>query len=358
MIRKLSSDVERILEAGNTAPSGENCQPWRFVVREEVIEIHLLPERDKSAYSWGQRAAFLAAGAVIENMVVEASARKYRADVAYFPERGGEWHVADIVLHKDTSIAADPLAAYITRRITNRKPYAKQPLTNSERAALFAAAAQVGSKLAFIEERRNIDRLGRVGSTNEQVMLANRALHNFFFSHVSWTKEEDERKKVGFYIKTLELPVPAEAMFKMFRHWPIMRILVAIGFNRVVARQNGTTNAAAAGVGALMIEGVEPLDFVKVGRAMERLWLVAATHGLSFQPLTGVLFFKLKIEAGGDTIFSPDEKKLIMDAYRDASRICNAGGKHIAFMFRIGHGDAPSAHAVRFPLEAVVTMAS
>lgn len=359
MIRNITLDLERILDAGNNAPSGENCQPWHFVVRGTTIEVHLLPDRDQSAYSWGQRASYLANGAVIENIVIAASAEQYCAEVKYFPNTSNKWHVATIVLTKDSTIELDPLASLITKRISNRKPYTKDPLIGEERKA-FANATAHGEygTLVLVETPQEISRLGRVGSTNEEVMLANHSLHDFFFSHVSWTKEEDDEKKTGFYIKTLELPPLAEKMFKLFSNWFVMRVLARLGFNRLIAKQNAVTNASASAIGALVIDRTEPLDFVKAGRVTERLWLTAAAHGLSFQPLTGVLFFKLKIEADEGAVFSPGEQKLIMDAYREASRICNADGKHIAFMFRVGHGDAPSAHAVRFPLEAVVTAVS
>ena len=358
MIHGLSPDFERILEAGNSAPSGENCQPWRFAVRSGAIEIHLLPERDRSAYGWGQRASCLANGAVIENMVIAASAEQRRAEVRYFPNPNDAWHIATLVLTQDSTVEPDPLASFISKRISNRKPYRKDPLTPEEHKTL-AAAAEGDGTFALVETPEEVRRLGRVGATNEEVMLANRSLHQFFFSHVSWTKEEDEQKKVGFYIKTLELPPPAQIMFKaLARHWPVMRVLSAIGFNRMVAKQNGEINASSAAIGALMIDGAEPLDFVKIGRTAERLWLAATSLGLSLQPLTGVLFFKLIIEAGEGAVFSPREQKLITDAYREASRIFGADGKHIAFMFRIGRGDAPSAHAVRFPLADVVTVQS
>ena len=357
MISGLSPEIERILEAGNTAPSGENCQPWRFVVRGGTIEIHLLPERDKSTYGWGQRASYLANGAAIENMVVAASAELYRAQVTYFPNPADAWHVATILLARDPAGKPDALAPYVNRRISNRKPYRKDPLTAEEREALSAAVAEAGyGSLALIEERNDIDRLGRIGSANEEVMLANRALHQFFFSHVSWTKEEDDTKKVGFYIKTLELPPPARAMFKVFRHWPVMRILSALGFNRIVAKQNGATNASAAAIGAFMMTGMEPLDFVRIGRTIERLWLTATALGLSFQPLAGLPFFKFKIDGGEGDAFSAHERELVLNACQRASQICKADGKHIAFMFRIGRSDAPSAHAVRFPLAEVVSV--
>lgn len=358
MIDGLSPDFERILEAGNNAPSGENCQPWHFVVRGDAVEVRLLPERDQSAYSWGQRASYLANGAVIENIAVVASAEGYRAEVRYFPDASDAWHTATITLVKDASVVPDPLAAFVATRVSNRKAYKEDALTSDERAALEESARDSGAAFALVEAREAIKRLGRAGSTNEEVMLANRSLHQFFFSHVSWTKEEDDEKKVGFYIKTLELPPPAEAMFKVFRHWPVMRVLSAIGFNRVVAAQNAATNAAAAAVGAVMTDGTEPLDFVRAGRAVERLWLTATSRGLSFQPLAGIPFFKLKIEAGDDAVFSPQERKLIGDAYQASADLFGAGGKHVVFMFRVGRGDAPSARAVRFPLSESVTVQS
>lgn len=356
MIDGITLDLEKILEAGNAAPSGENCQPWHFIVRGATIEIHLLSDRDQSDYSWGQRASFLACGAAIENIVIEASTQQYLTDVAYFPNKNDTWHVANVALHKDSNIKVDPLATFIKKRITNRKVYAKTPLTDEERNLLLTAGRQDDGDFSLIENREEIKTLGRVGSTNEEVMLANKSLHNFFFSHVNWTKEEDEKKKIGFYIKTLELPPPAQIMFRVFQHWSIMRILNKIGFNKIVAQQNGMTNAATAGIGAFMIYNTEPLDFVKVGRSIERLWLTATSLGLSLQPLSGILFFKLKIDAGETTAFSSYEQNLITNAYQEVSQIFKADGKHIAFMFRIGRGDTPSAQAVRFPLESVVTL--
>lgn len=355
MILNISPAIERILEAGNTAPSGENCQPWHFVVRGETVEVHLLPERDQSAYSWGQRASFLACGAVIENMSIEASTVGLRADVLYFPNPRDAWHVANLSLYKDDTVTADPLRSFIGKRMTNRKMYeVKHSLTRDECKTFRAAAERTESGFFLTEKREEINRLGRIGSTNEEVMLGNHTIHQFFFDHVNWTKEEDEKKKIGFYIKTLELPPPAEILFRVFRHWRVMRVLGAIGFRKIVAKQNGTTNAAAAAIGALMIPNIEPIDFVKIGRAVERLWLTATSLGLSFQPLTGVCFFRLKLLGGDENTFSPRERITITNAYQEASAICGANGKHIAFMFRVGRGAAPSAHAVRFPLTQVV----
>lgn len=355
MIHGISPEIERILEAGNSAPSGENCQPWHFVVHGSSIEVHLLPERDQSAYSWGQRASYLANGAAIENMVIAASAEQFRADVKYFPSAHDPHHVATITLVFDRAVNLDSLAPYIAKRITNRKKYKTTPLTDHERETLRRAATEGGDNhFSLVEGREDIKILARVGSTNEEVMLANKALHQFFFSHVSWTKEEDDKKKVGFYIKTLELPPPAEFMFKRFKNWSTMRLFNVFRFNRVVAVQNGTTNATATAIGAVLCSGCGPSDFVTAGRTVERIWLSATSLGLSMQPLVGTLFFYLRLRFESGNFFSKKERILIENAYTVAEKILRADQKHIAFMFRIGRGDSPSAHAIRFPLKDAV----
>lgn len=351
-------DVEKILNAANQAPSGENCQPWKFVVRGFTIEIHLVPERDQSYYGWGQRASYLANGAAIENLVIKASALGYRAVVTYFPVPSNQLHVATVELGKDPAVEADPLAAFIEQRISNRKKYIKQNLVPQARKALEQAVNESGYGRLYIAETRNsIKSLARVGATNEEVMLTNKAIHGFFFSHLTWTKAEDDRKKVGFYIKTLELPPPTVALFKLIQHWPIMRTLSYVGFHRIAGMQNAQTYAASSAIGALSMSGGTPLDYVKIGRSVERLWLTATSLDLSLQPLTGVLFFMLKIRAGEGDVFSQSQRAQIERGYAQIKRELSISDDSVAFMFRVGTGSPPSAHASRFALKDVATVA-
>ncbi len=188
-------------------------------------------------------------------------------------------------------------------------------------------------------------------------MLGNHELHDFFFSHISWTKEEDQQKKVGFYIETLELPPPAKAMFKLFRNWGTMRFFNALGFNKVVGKQNAATYASASAIGVYAIDSKDPLDFLKAGRTIERLWLTATSLGLDLQPMTGVLYFKLKIAGGEGDVFTKAEREQIEAGYNEIVKLTNTTGKTLAFMFRIGHGKPASAQAVRFPLAEAVSIA-
>ena len=75
----------KILEEAIYAPSGENCQPWKFAVDGSNVHIFNVPEADASLYNFEQRGSYVAHGALIENIVIVALKYGYKASVKLFP---------------------------------------------------------------------------------------------------------------------------------------------------------------------------------------------------------------------------------------------------------------------------------
>ena len=348
----MDPDFKKIIEYASKAPSGENAQPWRFKIDGNTIFLFNVPERDQSIYNWGQRASCIAHGAVLENIKIASSKFGYDASVNLFPNGDNENLISKITLETSTP-KDEPLFPYIEKRVTNRKPYEIKPLTNEQRDSLLSVSHE-GAKFILTEDREKITQLGRVGSANEEVMLSNKKLHNFFFSHVNWTLKEENEKRYGFYIKTLELPQPAQFMFKLFSKWSRMRIFKALGFPKVVAAQNAKINAAASAIGIITIKERRPIDYINVGEYLQELWLTASKQGLYIQPLAGLLFSRLRILEGDTSMFSAKQKDIINEKYELAKKLFNVGDETIAFMFRIGVGDAPSAHSSKYSLDKLL----
>ncbi|MEW6327824.1 MAG: nitroreductase family protein [Thermodesulfobacteriota bacterium] len=78
--------ISKIVEAGTWAPSGDNCQPWRFKWNGQKLFLFNVPERDTSLYNSRQRASFIAHGAVLENMDIAACSHGYLMRPVLFPE--------------------------------------------------------------------------------------------------------------------------------------------------------------------------------------------------------------------------------------------------------------------------------
>lgn len=347
---------QKLIEFGIQAPSGENAQPWKFVVKEPgVIDVWVEEERDVSPYSWGHRSAYVAIGAAIENMRIGATTLGKELGIELFPNVASEVHVARLTIKDAPEIRVDPLAECIHYRSTNRKPYKKYSFTSDDFQTFKSAVPQGYAKLSLTNVREDLITLAKAGTTNERIMLNNKDMHDYFFSHVSWTPKEDQEKKVGFYVKTLELPPPAVMGFKLMSSWPWAQFLnTYLHFNEMVQKQNAKIYADSSAMGVISADSESPKNAVYAGMSMERIWLIATSHGFALQPIAGLIYLKLGTDNRHTDSFNSTELGLIDWAYETISDTFTLSGKPIYFMFRLGKADSPSARAVRFDISAVV----
>jgi hypothetical protein len=354
----VNSEIEAILRASSQAPSGENAQPWRFSFTDTSISIYLHRESDQSLYNFNNFGSLVACGAAIENAQIKAKSLGYECKVILFPNSTNPDHIADLILNKTSSKQDESLADVIQKRVTNRKPYESAPLSNVQVEELIKATQEfisLGVTCIRIIDKNEIKVLARVASTNEQIMLGNKQLHNFFFSHLTWSKEEDERIKRGFYIKTLELPLPIQYMFKLIRNWRVMQFLKLLNFPKLVGIGNADTYSKNSEMWLITLDKRTPENYVLAGRVFERLWLVATKLGLSLQPLTGTIFMGMSADADiRCENFSSEEKSILNEALNKLSRVARSDKDNVALMYRIGFSNPPSAQAKRFPVSELI----
>ena len=352
----MDDDIRFILENAIRAPSGDNTQPWRFMVRNDLVEVWNRAPQDATSRLLDTSffSSSIACGAVIENAVIAATALKCRTEVRLFPDASQPRLVAVLSFVKDAKIAADPLATAIPRRATDRKPYRRLALTRAERDALLTAASERagGATLLLCEDPAVINALARNASLHDELVFSNRAVHDFLFSRITWTKRENARKRVGFYFPTLETPPFIWGAMQLLRHWWITKLGTFLSLQRAIAWEQRMVYRHAGAYGLVLSRGNELTDWVEAGRLIERVWLAATNLGLNVQPLTAPIFLSIGIEAGVSTgFFSAEERRRILDARHTIERVFDAKGSTLAFMFRVGHGKPPSARTSRLPIE-------
>lgn len=340
-------DIEQIITDGTLAPSGENCQPWRFSVMDNKIRVFNVPELDQSLYNYKQRGSFVAHGALIENIVLSASKYGYRADVEIFPQKNEPDLVSIITLNKSSS-KDEPLYPYIKERHTNRKDHKPEKLTGAQKSSLIKAAADTGlGELRIIDDQSALDILGKDLAVNEQIIFENKELHDFFYDHILWN-EGDQNKAGGFYIKTLEfLPKQLKGV-KVFKNWFVLKILNKVGkVSRMIAKENAKKYAESGALAVVVVNGKADKDYVNAGRVAERVWLSATALGISVHPCTGVLYFMENIKEGNHSVFSAAHRELIKTAHASIIKAFGVEGKTVPMLFRLGFADAASARAMR-----------
>lgn len=350
----MDESIRKILEAGIQAPSGSNSQPWKFKVTGNNIQIRALYEKDHPILNFHNRGTFVAHGALIENVLIAARVLGFDAKLHVFPSGINSNVIANIDLGKAEPVD-NPLFESINIRATNRKPYKIVPLTLEQKNEILSTAKEIGEgEVVLVDDPEKLKILGKASSTNEIVMLENKVLHALFFNEIVWTKQEEEKRKTGFYIKTLELNPPQEMAIKLFKHWSIMNMGNKLGVAKGIAKTNAKVYSSASAIGVIVVHDQDE-DFLQAGRLMERIWLKATKLGLDFHPVTGILYLWQRVKSGDSAIFSETHKNLVKTAYESIAKIFNVeNDRCIAMLFRLGYGAEPSARSIRIPLDMLI----
>ena len=344
--------IKNILDYAVDAPSGNNSQPWKFAIRENKIYIYNISDSDITPYNFDQMGAFVAHGALIENILIAASRYGYLPKIEPFPDAGRPDIVAVVVLEK-TLAKDEPLFDYIPKRGTNRRSYRKIPLTTAQRNEILETEKEIigGGKIELIEERGKMAKLAFALGLHERLIFENKMIHDIVFSKVLWTAKEHSEKRKWLYIKTKfsDMPCFLLPLMKPFGNWSFVRIINKIGFSKKIHQQSAAACVYSSALGAVLVDGDNKENFLLAGRLFQRIWLKAVKFGLSIQPVTGIPYLARRILIKGTDGFSTGQAELIMDANEIINNIFEARGTVVAMVFRIGYADKPPVKTLKLP---------
>ena len=116
--RAQDADFLTLIKAATQAPSGHNSQPWWFETSDHSIVISPNLDRALPAVDGQHRELFISLGCALENLCTKATELHYQTKVILSDEG-----VITVELQKSNTVIADPLAAVIEKRQTNRSEY-------------------------------------------------------------------------------------------------------------------------------------------------------------------------------------------------------------------------------------------
>lgn len=343
----MNNVLEKIIEDGVNAPSVKNCQPWKFTIDGMVVSVYNTVKLKKFLHVSTKNGAYIAHGALIENIVISAKKHGYKTVVDLFPDNNDENFVSKIIFTKNV-LDEDNLYSSIARRVTNRKEFTGRKLTKAIKDELENAGREQGyANFKIIDDDRNVNKLGEALAINERILFENKYFHDFFYSSILWNKK-DEDSANGFYIETLEfLPHQLKGV-KLFKNWFILKILNKIlGVSKMICKENAEKYSKSGSLGILSTKGSLKTDYVNAGRAMERVWLTATKYQLAVHPCAGVIYLMDEIKGDQGKGFSVVHQKLITSAYNEVLETFELKDVSIPMLFRIGYAEPPTARAKR-----------
>ncbi|MGM0576451.1 MAG: hypothetical protein ACQEXJ_12040 [Myxococcota bacterium] len=276
--------IRRIVSAAMTAPTGENCQPFRFTWDGERLAVHHDAERARHRLNAGDHASLLSLGAVAEAIDLAAAAEdlSLRFDLRREP-RDDVW--AEVRL-EPARRPTDPLVHALERRETDRRPYRGGDL-----------GAPVFAQVHAEAERFPRCRLGMTGHVSRRLMrfllecdeIIWRDRQTVFdaLRWVRFTDDEVRRTRDGMTWRNLGyLPLQARATWLLTR-WPAALDLAKLAGGKAQTRFILRRQIrSAAGLGCIALRDTGPESLVDAGRLALRVWVRLNRAGYAFQPMS------------------------------------------------------------------------
>jgi hypothetical protein len=297
--------VGRLVAAAIAAPSGGNCQPWKWLYREGVLSLFHDPARSRSLLDFQGAGAMLSLGAAAENLILAAHHEGLAVELRSLAEGGHpEWVAAFRFYHRPNASRAprewDDLSAMIGVRHTNRKLAPRRTLRPEDLRAMDEAVRSIpGAELQILEAEQELEEVGRLLGAGDRLRLLDRRLNREMMGEVRWSPEEARATRDGIAIGTMELKPLDRAGLKVCRDWPTLELIREWGVGSGLERMAVRSIASAGAVGLVTLPRARPADYFQGGRAVQRAWLTASRRQIAFQPMTALPYLFARLVRGG-----------------------------------------------------------
>lgn len=249
------------------APSSHNTQPWRFTLGEEEIGLYADRERWLRVADPDRRELYISLGCALENLLIAIEHFGYTHEVRIVPEGPDSDLAATVkVLPGRAPAPQRPvwMFAEVTSRHTNHGRYEARSIPADVRRGLEACCADDGVRLFLVDDpvlRREAD------------LMVTRA-DAFQFARPEF------RQELAHWI--------AEGVFGL--PWLLAKLeQLAVSYlesSQAAARPEAELLMHSPLLGILTSERDDAESHLRVGQALERIYLTASAQSIGLQPLS------------------------------------------------------------------------
>ncbi len=255
-----------LLKYAILAPSCLNTQPWRFESQDGCIKIIVDKNRWRKIADHDGRELYISAGCALENLLVAAEHFGYNHRESY----GKDDLAAIIELDlggEPSSFRGPDLFDAIPKRCTNRKIYETRLLSSEDLKRLQDLCVEEGLIIHLATETDIKIKACELVKRAYAIQLSNSAF----------------RKELGFWL--------GQGLF--MDSWTKSKIAQMVATNINVgksrAKKFSELTRSSAAFGIIGSEKDDRFAQIKVGQALERIWLEATSLGIGLHPVSQIL---------------------------------------------------------------------
>ena len=359
--------VERLVHLASLAPSGGNCQPWHFRLKNDVLQCFHDEERSRTLLDFEHRATYAAFGALSENLRLGAASLGIGIELRRFPDANDPRLVCEAKLGGEPATLSPvdrELLSQVELRVTNRRLSKRSPLRDEDAARLKAIAADSGAELRLLTEHESLDAIGKVIGMSDRLRLMSPVMHREMMGELRWSRADALRTRDGLDLATLELTATDEAGMRLISDWSVMEVVKEIEGGHGLAKATQKSIAAASAVGLVSFPrpvATRACDaYFLGGTAMQRVWLAANSLGYAFQPMTALIYLFARLEDGGGVGLEMAERAELTSLrahFRSIFEIDPTDRTAEVMLFRLAIADPPTARSLRRHVHEVLEIA-
>jgi hypothetical protein len=355
---KTNSSLEQILDLARWAPSGDNTQPWRFEIIDDMhFYIHITDTREWCFYDLDGKPSQLAAGALLENITIAASSEQLSASFNVCENLStSSSFIIEVTLEKSSYLQSHPLLRQIKERVTQRRSFSRKPLTTSQKKSL-ADSLGKDFQVIWFEDKKKwqmanlVFRWAKIPFIIPEGYLVHNRIIEF---GAQFSNDKIPDQAIGLD------PIALYLMKWSLKSWERIKILNRYFAGTLMPRIQLNLIPGVNCAGHFIITSRNPLitinDYLNAGRALQRFWLTATQLKLQLQPEMAPLILSRYIKTSVNFTHCPDALLLATQltdkffAYLGK----DAEYKNNVFMGRIGIGKKPLSRSIRLTVNQLL----
>ncbi len=363
----MNENVELLINAALKAPSGDNCQPFRFKIENSnTILIRHLENRGHHFLNHANCASLLSLGAVLESLVVEAAGLGLQAEVELSASigsaTGSNW--ARVILEKSESNLEDKhLVGAFKKRWTCREPLFNEPLSEKTKLECAKEAAISTPDIKIYFGKPEDSEFLKFLKTCEVFLWKHPQGAVDFLKMIRFPGPDWDQAVDGLSIQELGVKSHEVMSLKLMRKYPsIIPVFYHLGL-KLMAQQVFQRNYLQSSGYIVFTAHPEkspcPMKtIVDVGRSVMRVWLSLSSQGYVAQPatLSTLLSYQLQHQ-----LLHPDVLPEYQELYRKAPDLWKkcfsiSDGEQVVWALRVGR-PLPSSQVYtsrRQPISSVI----
>ncbi|HYK88293.1 MAG TPA: nitroreductase [Acidobacteriota bacterium] len=321
----LPSFQERIrflLKYAILAPSGHNTQPWRFKLEPEGLCVYVDSKRRLAIADPDDRELNISIGAALMNLRVAAARFGFSCDVEYNADPADDLRATVRLSPLGGSFSElKDIFPSITKRHTNRRPFASRSLNEAALWKLRKSAIGEQASLRIILDREKLARLAELIASGDRIQLSDAAFRRELGA---WIRPNSSHESDGMSGDSFGVP----DLFSWGGPWLVKT------FNTGRIRGKADARLAVNSAALVLLHGQDTLrSLLEAGELLERFLLTLTAMRVQYS------FFNQPVE---------------IPELREELRRVLALPDMPHLLFRIGYADPVTRPMPRRPLETVL----